>query len=82
MAGWRRTSLLALAEGLVVVLMHDLEQRVFQLLLPARHWLGPVHPVRFAAGRRSNSPLSFRFSGKGEKPAETKTIPFLCTAMS
>jgi hypothetical protein len=64
MAGWRRTSLLALSEGLVVVLMHDPEQRVFQLLLPTRRrrWLGPVHPVRFAAGRRSNSPLSFRFS--------------------
>lgn len=40
-----RTGLLSLAEGLVVVLLHDTEQRLFQVLLPGRHWLGSVHPV-------------------------------------
>ena len=34
--GGRRTGLLALAEELAVVLMHDLEKRLFQLLLPTR----------------------------------------------
>ena len=53
----RHTSLLALAEGLVVVALYDVKQRLFQLPLPTRRqWrLRSVHPVPVAAGRRSDS---------------------------
>jgi len=56
-------SLLALAEGLVVVVVYDVKQRHFQLPLPTRRRrrLGSVHPVPITAGRRRDSSLSFFF---------------------
>ncbi|GJN08684.1 hypothetical protein PR202_ga26633 [Eleusine coracana subsp. coracana] len=56
--GERATSLLALAERLLAVLMHDLEQRFFQVLLPtcSRGWLGSGHPVPSPLPLPSQSP--------------------------
>jgi hypothetical protein len=56
--------LLALAEGLVVVLLHDLEQRLFKTLLHTRRRrrrLCSVHPVPNAAACRSTEAVPFFF---------------------
>ena len=58
-----------------MVVLYDVEQRLFQLLLPTRR-LGSVHPVPIAAGRRSDSFLFpfFFFSSSTDQDREIRQL--------